>query len=282
MGIGDDSPQKGYCMYVHQNPDNLKMYIGISNNVKRRWAHKEESYKHCPKIYAALKKYGWDHFTHLVLFDGMTKDEACAKETDWIKAAKLAGMSYNITDGGEGAFGTHRTEAEKQHLRECSTGRKHTQEAKEKMRKIQQELCGKNVYAFDAKTMEFIAKYASINDAARQLHTTYVTIARAVKGKRASAKGYIWSFSPYIEKNNPLYHTIKQRNNPVFCYDLSGQLIKRYDTSKEAIAELGGSIGAITQCCNKKLLTYKSYIWRWSLEEIDRDILERIKISRGL
>ena len=43
MGIADDTPQKGYCIYAHCNPINNNVYIGISKDVKKRWQNKTYS-----------------------------------------------------------------------------------------------------------------------------------------------------------------------------------------------------------------------------------------------
>ena len=102
MGIMYNTPQKGYCLYAHINPINDKIYIGISKDVRKRWKGKEIAYKDCTIIGRAFRKYGWDNFIHVVICDGLTKEEACEKEKQWIKACKRDGYSYNITDGGRG------------------------------------------------------------------------------------------------------------------------------------------------------------------------------------
>lgn len=281
MGIGDSTPQQDYCIYMHASRFSDKVYVGITNNVKRRWARKEESYKRSPHIYNALKKYGWDNFVHVVLHDKLTKEQACEEEKAWIALFKLSNRTYNITDGGEGVCGTHRTEEEKEHLRKTLTGRKASDELKAKLRKVQQEKSGKKIYSFDPNTKELVKQYPSINDAARQLNTTYHTIARAAKGKRVLAKELLWSFTPYLDAALQ-QSEIKYKRGKVYCYDLEGNFIKEYSNSREAAEAVNGYISAIIAICNKKHLSYKGFIWRKEKEEIDEDILLRIKKSRQL
>ena len=56
---------KEYYIYKHTNKTNGKSYIGQTSNIKSRW--RESSYKNNRKFYNALKKYGWDNFTHEIL-----------------------------------------------------------------------------------------------------------------------------------------------------------------------------------------------------------------------
>ena len=76
----DSIKQNGYCIYAHVNQVNGKIYIGISKDVNKRWENKIHGYKHCTLFFNALKKYGWENFDHIVLWDNMTHEEACKQE----------------------------------------------------------------------------------------------------------------------------------------------------------------------------------------------------------
>ena len=55
---------KEYCLYVHTNKINNKVYIGITNNIERRWRNEGIEYKPKKKIL--------DHFgTQSVNMDGI-------------------------------------------------------------------------------------------------------------------------------------------------------------------------------------------------------------------
>lgn len=99
-----------WCLYKHISPSG-KVYIGITNNIKRRWLGKGYYYRLSKTKFAnALQKYGWDNFQHIVIEEGLTKEEACNKEKELIAYYKGRNLSYNITDGGEGYAGKHSTE----------------------------------------------------------------------------------------------------------------------------------------------------------------------------
>lgn len=99
-------------------------------------------------------------------------------------------------------------------------------------------------------------------------------------GKAVSSHGFYWSFSPELDINK-----ISKPKYPIGridCYDLLGNYIKTYNSTKEAVDEVGGVTKGITYCCNKQLLSYKGLIWRKEGDIIEENTLRRIKISRGL
>lgn len=53
----------------------------------------------------AILKYGWDNIKHQVLFTNLTEARAKNLEKDLIRHYKNLGISYNITDGGDGTLG---------------------------------------------------------------------------------------------------------------------------------------------------------------------------------
>lgn len=277
MGIGDNSPQQGYCVYMHLNRINNKVYVGISKNVKQRWAGKTNSYKGSPIICNALKKYGWDNFAHVVLHDKLTKEEALDEEKMWIAFFRLCNKRdvYNVTDGGEGGTGIKYSEERKQRIREWLTGRPCSPETRKKISESNKGKKGKPIYAFNAQTMAFVKKYPSIRGAAKELCLRHTNISRAALGKTPSAGGYIWSFYPYITLSDNILSKI--RDTRVFCYDLDGNYVKTYKSAVEAAKAVGGHSCPIGECCSKNRLSYKGYIWRRSLEEIDLDVINRIR-----
>ncbi len=92
-----------YKVYAHTNKLNGKKYIGITGqkSVNSRW-HRGEGYKKCYVFYNAIQKYGWDSFEHEVLFDGLTKEEAEAKEIELIALYRSndGRHGYNVENGG--------------------------------------------------------------------------------------------------------------------------------------------------------------------------------------
>lgn len=91
-----------FILYRHISPSG-KVYIGQTNNVNKRWC--PSNYKGCKVFYNAILKYGWDNFKHEILFKNLTKEKVNYLEIELIRHYKWLGISYNITDGGEGTLG---------------------------------------------------------------------------------------------------------------------------------------------------------------------------------
>lgn len=99
-----------YCVYMHKNKINGKIYIGITNDPKRRWKNGGIEYKpHDGRIterpfWNAICKYGFDNFEHIIIENNLTKEEAFEKEKYYISKYKSRerNIGYNIACGGNG------------------------------------------------------------------------------------------------------------------------------------------------------------------------------------
>ena len=88
-------------MYVYKitNLLNNKIYIGITNNYKKRWAN----HKCCKTslIGKAIQKYKIENFKFEILFSNLSIEEASNKEIELIQYYDcLAPKGYNISKGG--------------------------------------------------------------------------------------------------------------------------------------------------------------------------------------
>jgi group I intron endonuclease len=92
-----------------------KSYIGISlKAMESRWSkHVEHALgKRTGALYNALRKYGPDSFTRMVLAEEENWDRLCDMEVQAIREhGTKTPNGYNMTDGGEGHVGPMTTEA---------------------------------------------------------------------------------------------------------------------------------------------------------------------------
>jgi group I intron endonuclease len=123
--------------YLVTNIVNGKRYIGItSKTLKRRWGyHLRGSTKDPHGILGrAIAKHGSGRFRVEEIACARDWDDLCAVEVELIKQYRTKSpCGYNLTDGGEGAYGKKLPQKQIDALRALSTGRKHTEEAKRKI-----------------------------------------------------------------------------------------------------------------------------------------------------
>lgn len=103
MAMTGKCNDKKYCVYCHTNNANGKKYIGItSQKPESRWKN-GDGYRYNKHFYNAILKYGWDNFSHEILFSNLSASEASEKEIFLIKALRTAEAKYgyNQSFGGE-------------------------------------------------------------------------------------------------------------------------------------------------------------------------------------
>lgn len=91
-----------YTVYMHISPSN-KIYIGITKQkLQARWGKNGQGYKNNEFFSRAIQKYGWENFTHKILFEDLTKEQAEIKEIELIKLYDTTNkhFGYNIENGG--------------------------------------------------------------------------------------------------------------------------------------------------------------------------------------
>ena len=92
-----------YCIYMHKNKINGKIYIGQTcQKPEYRWRKEGKGYEQCPLFYAAIQKYGWDNFEHIIISTGLSAEEANLKEQELISFYKTTQkeFGYNLQKGG--------------------------------------------------------------------------------------------------------------------------------------------------------------------------------------
>lgn len=111
-----------WIVYQHTSPSG-KIYIGITSNVKNRW--KCKGYYYCTYnsiMKRVIDKYGWDNIKHEVLHSNLAYDQAVEYEKHYIAKYKREGISYNITDGGQGTSGRKLSAITKRKMRLSNKG----------------------------------------------------------------------------------------------------------------------------------------------------------------
>ena len=104
---------KPYYVYMHSLKTDGRKYIGITcQKPAKRWGKNGAGYKEQPYFYRAIQKYGWDSFKHEIVFENLTKGQACSKEKALIKLFNTTDhkFGFNLTVGGETSPLSHKLE----------------------------------------------------------------------------------------------------------------------------------------------------------------------------
>lgn len=210
---------KEFIVYMHENKINHKKYIGITcQKPAQRWRN-GKGYK-IGAFKNAIEKYGWNNFEHIVLYEHLSKEDACLKEIELIKKYKTMNkeFGYNMCEGGNLTVGYHHTEESKNKMSEKRKGMykgknnpmygrkppiygKHlTQEHKRKISEAKkgktqayEEKLGRKVDQYDLEG-NFIKTWNSIAKVEREMDLKGTHISRVCRGKRKSTGGYVWKY----------------------------------------------------------------------------------------
>lgn len=255
-----------YKLYMHINKTNHKKYIGITcQTVKRRW-NNGRGYMHCPIFYNAILKYGWTNFEHIIILRNLSKEEAEAKEQEYIKKYKsnIRAYGYNMQNGGRVR---RLSEKEKENLRIKNIGRKHSLDTRRKMseshkgnqyclghkqsietiKKRREKQSGINhpknrkVYQYDLEG-NFIKSFYSMQKAIESLgYKNTSHISQCCTNKRKKAYGYMWSYqkeSKNCYKRKKIDYQKRKRivkSKKILCFDKNNNKVAVFQNKKEAV-----------------------------------------------
>lgn len=213
---------KEFIVYMHKNKINHKRYIGITcQKPTQRWRG-GKGYK-IGLLKKAIDKYGWDNFNHIVLYEHLTKEEACLKEQELIKQYNTMDVNYgyNLCEGGNLTIGYH-----------------HNNYSKEKMSKAKQGL-------YDGKNNPMYGKKGIL----APMYGKHLT--EEHKRKISEAK-----------KGKANYHT-KTLYKKVDQYDLDGNFIKTWESISSIEKELDIKGTHISRVCRGKRKTTGGYVFKY-------------------
>lgn len=130
----ESAVSKKWIVYKHTSPSG-KVYVGITSkkDPRDRWGYGGCMYKYNVLFWKAIQKYGWDNIKHEVICENMEEMDAKNMEIELIAQYKSIGMSYNLSDGGDGVTGPMNQD-QKDHISAALKGKKKTEEHARKVR----------------------------------------------------------------------------------------------------------------------------------------------------
>ena len=223
----DSDKEKLWCVYIHTCKENDKKYVGQTMDLKNRWSNNGAKYLYKqkngewrqPAMARAILAHGWDGFTHEVVADNLTKEEADKLEKELIEKYDTTNpkFGYNIREGGshgklsEESIEKMRKTIGDSRIKEKNSfyGKNHTEETKQKIRKNaiinskKRDLSGKNNFCFlhyKYICVETQDIYTSARLAGNAVGVSKGCIVRACNHENKTAGGFHWLKIP-LEKN---------------------------------------------------------------------------------
>ena len=225
-----------YIVYKHTTPSQ-KVYIGITcQEPQKRWKY-GKGYELCTAFNRAIQKYGWENIDHTILFEGLSKEEACELEQQLISKYKSTNpqYGYNLTSGGE-----HYEPSREMCLRMSESHKKSYSEHPEYRERISENQKGRKLSdEHKEKIRQSMLKY-------HEEHSEH----RTVCGNSFRGKSRGEEFSKAVGK---------RMSKRVMCVETQ----KIYNSLKEAAACEGGSPSGISIMLNGRAKTCagKTYIY---------------------
>ena len=205
-----------YTVYLHRNLKNQKVYIGqTSQSVQKRW-NNGKGYVSSPHFYAAIQKYGWDNFEHIILKEKLTAEEADYQEKYYINLyqSQQPEKGYNILSGGNEKlkeYWSDENNRKNQSLKRKQYFKNHPEEIKEIVDRLntfeineKHRLFMKNNYntsslkqinekrKIQVLCIETGKVFNSLIEASKFYNISVGNISSVLSGKRKTAGGYHW------------------------------------------------------------------------------------------
>ena len=219
-------------IYKYTSP-NGKSYIGQTKYTRAQRGTKAEDYISCTAFHAALIKYGMENFTYEIL-EECSNELLDEKEQYYISLLNTKiPNGYNIRDGGNST-----------------------------------RSWSKHVFQF-SQDGKLIKEYESVTEAALENKCSIASISEVCNKRKFTCLGYIWSFDKdWIPPKNKKH----LRNKIVYQFDEEGNLIREFETVKNAANFNNVPLSQIYACANKNkrkrvgncIFTYEPFIdWNY-------------------
>ena len=197
-----------YVLYEHRNKANGKRYIGITNNITKRWHGKGKHYDKCTCFWSAIQKYGWDNFEHNIIIGGLTLEEANKLEVLFIAMLRTRekNFGYNLAEGGANAptmLGKHHSKETRQKMRESALGRVISEEQRQAHSKWMSEnfIGARNPKSRAVRCLNTGEVFESQNIAAKTKGVLQSKIWKCCNGESTHTHGLRWEYADLAEEN---------------------------------------------------------------------------------
>lgn len=245
--------ERVYCVYKHTSPSG-KVYIGITKKKPiYRWAN-GRGYKTSPHFWNAIQKYGWDSFSHEILIDGLSEEDACQAEKRFISEYNSTDRAFGYNEKTGGQKGSVLNEEAKKRLSEKL--KKFYETHPEEREKISKRVNGFR-HTDEAKV--------KMSEAAKNRHYSLTEEWKRKIGEANKKK---------LTEDNQLYEDTCARcrangaaaSKAVVQLDFDGNCVQSFANAHEAERKTGIRNGNIGRCCRGRAKSAGGYKWQYAIE----------------
>lgn len=195
-----------FSVYMHRNNVNGKVYIGMTSLLPTlRFGNNGQQYSKNAMFTEDIARYGWDNgFSHEILYDGLTADEACNIERTLIREYNSTDpkFGYNQFSGGEKANYGYTL-----NLSEDERERRRRNVKKESVRELnrQKKIGAKNPMFGKCYGSHHAAKpvmcietgevFSCAKEAGDKMGVSNAHITAVCRGRRKTSAGYHWKYT---------------------------------------------------------------------------------------
>ena len=223
-------------IYKYENPINHMVYVGQAIDLQERHRKHRSNVSdqsHQEDVYKAFREFGFDNFKYEILeqFEEFDQDKLNELECYYIeKFNSLKPNGYNMVPGGTNGAGLAHS---------------------------------KPVEYYDIYG-NYIETFNSAHQAELKTGINYSSICACCREEIKHTKGYQWK---YVDSEKIIGDISKDgiiiNERKVYQYDLKGNLIKVYNTLKEAAEFSQVSKSLICKVCRLNGNTAGGYVWRY-------------------
>lgn len=254
-----------YCVYMHTAP-NGKRYIGITSKPpQKRWRN-GTAYSSNPHFCNAIQKYGWENFSHEVIFDRLTEEAAKRLEQILILTFRSSEnkYGYNRSLGGESACGLRHSESTKKKMSESHKGEKnyffgktHSPETLEKLRMASM---GNQIWVGKHHSEESKAKISAAHTG-KPSPSKGITLTAEQRAKISDSR------KEFLQRDDAvkIMREANPNKKPVYQYSSDGTLIKIWESRHHAENEFNPDKKslAIGKCCQGDCDSAYGFVWSY-------------------
>lgn len=245
--------ERTYCVYKHTSPSG-KVYIGITKQTaSERWKN-GLGYRSSPHFWSAIQKYGWENFSHEILFSNLCEEDACLTEQRIIAECNSMNRAFGYNERSGGQTGSRISEIVRERMSQ-SRRRFYEEHPEEKT------LLSSKIRGFH-HTEEARRK---MSEAAKRRHYTLTDEWKRNIGNANRAR-LISDGELYEQTCVRCRENGKKSAKPIVQLDLSGSFVASFENAHEAERVTGIRNGNISSCCRGKAKSAGGYKWRYANE----------------